>query len=297
LESSKKSSHLLKTIVKIVVSATALYLVYRKININEMILVLRSANWLWLLLAFLLYNASQLVSAMRLQLFFEAIQVRFSYQYNVLLYYLGMFYNLFLPGGIGGDGYKVYLLNSIYNKSVKSLISSLLHDRVNGLIGLLALMALLLIIRIPTGYDLYGAFIVAGILVGAIVYFLLIRAVFKIYRGIVIRTTLMSIIIQSIQLLAAWCLFLSLGLSSNYLIYLQLFLISSIVSVIPITIGGIGAREMVFVYGSSIFGINENLAVAFSLLFFLTTAASALIGVVVDAEKIKTNLPSSIPAS
>jgi len=32
-----------------------------------------------------------------------------------------MFYNLFLPGGIGGDGYKIYLLNKLSNKSIKSL--------------------------------------------------------------------------------------------------------------------------------------------------------------------------------
>lgn len=255
-----------------------------------MLLVLKSANLLWLVLAFLLFNASQAVSARRLQIFFGAIGIYFSYKYNLLLYYLGMFYNLFLPGGLGGDGYKVFLLNKVYKKSVKSLISTLLHDRINGLVGLLSLLALLLIFGIPTGYAFYGNLIMAGILGGVIIYFLLIRLLFKSYQKIIIPTFLLSFIIQSLQLIAALCLFLGLDLTDSYLIYLQLFLISSIVSVIPITIGGIGARELVFVYGSSLFAIDENLAVAFSLLFFLTTAISALMGAFINLDRIKLNL-------
>lgn len=294
METSKTSKRILKTVLKITVSALALYLVYRKIDVDEMLLVLKSANLLWLILAFLVFNASQVVSAKRLQIFFGAIQIYFSYKYNLLLYYLGMFYNLFLPGGIGGDGYKVFLLNKVYKKSVKSLISTLLHDRVNGLVGLLSLMALLLMFGIPAGYLFYGNLIIAGILVGIIVYYFLLGHLFKSYQKIFVPTFLLSFIIQALQLIAALCLFLSLGLTDNFLIYLQLFLISSIVSVIPITIGGIGARELVFVYGSTMFAIDENLAVAFSLLFFLTTAISALIGAFMNVDRIKGNLQLSV---
>jgi uncharacterized membrane protein YbhN (UPF0104 family) len=293
LERSKTSERLLKTVVKIAVSALALYLVYRKIDVDEMLLVLKSANLLWLILAFLLFNTSQAVSAKRLQIFFGAIGIYFSYKYNLLLYYLGMFYNLFLPGGIGGDGYKVFLLNKVYKKSVKSLISTLLQDRINGLVGLLFLMALLLLSGVPTGYAFYGNLMIAGIFGGIVVYYFLIRLLFKNYQKIIIPSFLLSFIIQALQLMAALCLFLSLGLTDNYLIYLQLFLISSIVSVIPITIGGIGARELVFVYGSSMFAIDENLAVAFSLLFFLTTAISALMGAFINVDRIKVSLQFS----
>lgn len=294
MERSKTSKRLLKTVVKIAVSALALYLVYRKIDVDEMLLVLKSANLLWLILAFLLFNTSQAVSAKRLQIFFGAIGIYFSYKYNLLLYYLGMFYNLFLPGGIGGDGYKVFLLNKVYKKSVKSLISTLLQDRINGLVGLLFLMALLLLSGVPTGYAFYGNLMIAGIFGGIVVYYFLIRLLFKNYQKIIIPSFLLSFIIQALQLMAALCLFLSLGLTDNYLIYLQLFLISSIVSVIPITIGGIGARELVFVYGSSMFAIDENLAVAFSLLFFLTTAISALMGAFINVDRIKVSLQFSL---
>ena len=46
------------------------------------------------------------------------------------------------------------------------------------------------------------------------------------------------------------------------------FLLSSIVAVLPLTIGGVGARELVFVYAHQYAGIEEAAAVAFSLIFF-----------------------------
>ncbi len=60
----------------------------------------------------------------------------------------------------------------------------------------------------------------------------------------------------------------SLGVSENLIAYMALFLISSVVAVLPFTIGGVGARELVFVLGHQWFGIEQNTAVAFSLLFF-----------------------------
>ena len=60
---------------------------------------------------------------------------------------------------------------------------------------------------------------------------------------------------------------------------LVLFLISSIVAVLPITIGGVGVRELTFLYGFNYLGMSANSGVAFSFLFFIITMLSSLIGV------------------
>ncbi len=39
-----------------------------------------------------------------------------------------MFYNLFLPGGIGGDAYKGYVLKKKYEVKTKSVVSILVLD-------------------------------------------------------------------------------------------------------------------------------------------------------------------------
>jgi len=49
---------------------------------------------------------------------------------------------------------------------------------------------------------------------------------------------------------------------------------------LPFTIGGVGARELVFLLGAQWLQTNKDTAVAFSLLFFLITAISSLAGAV-----------------
>ena len=71
---------------------------------------------------------------------------------------------------------------------------------------------------------------------------------------------------------------MALGISENILAYQLVFLLSSIVAVLPLTIGGVGARELVFIYAHTYAGIQETAAVAFSLIFFLISALVSLSG-------------------
>ena len=45
-------------------------------------------------------------------MFFKQEGVFISEKESLKLYYKGMFYNIMLPGGIGGDGYKGYYLHN-----------------------------------------------------------------------------------------------------------------------------------------------------------------------------------------
>lgn len=76
---------------------------------------------------------------------------------------------------------------------------------------------------------------------------------------------------------------LALGVNAHFTAYLFLFLVSSIAAVIPVTIGGVGARELVYLYGHQYLAIDEKTGVAFTLLFFLITATSSLTGVLIPS--------------
>src|SRR3546814_4458491 len=47
---------------------------------------------------------------------------------------------------------------------------------------------------------------------------------------------------------------------------------------LPFTVGGLGAREMVFVFGATYFQLDAHLAILISLLFYLTSALLATFG-------------------
>ncbi len=276
----------LKTAGKIILTGFALYFVYQKIDIEQTKKILNETQYGYLFLATIFFGASKVVSALRLNRYFKSIWLNLSETYNLKLYVIGMFYNLFLPGGIGGDGYKVYLLNKEFKTTVKQLVAATLIDRISGLMALLIILLILSINLMPLPF-LYGYdwLIYLGLLVGYPIYYLFNKLFFGSFVNSLISTSLYSLAVQGLQLISAYFILLSIGIPlKEHLAYQTMFLVSSIVAVLPFTIGGIGAREMTFILGHEHLGIDLNAAVAFSLIFFLITAITSLIGAFIKAK-------------
>lgn len=297
---SKKG--ILKFIFKVSVSTLAIYVVVQKIDLQETKNILAQLGIAWTLAAILAFNLSKMISAARLNRFFLTIGLRLSALYNLKLYYVGMFYNLFLPGGIGGDGYKVYLLNRLYKTKLKDLVSATLLDRISGLAALVFL-ALLLLLFVDLSFLGFWIFWVLIILLFVYypLFYLVCRLLFRKFIGIINISNVFSLGVQGAQLLCAYLILKALSVNDLYIEYMTLFLISSVVAVIPFTIGGVGARELVFIYGANYLMIDKNTAVAFSILFFIITALSAFTGIFFETklkgEPQSTSSSSSMSAS
>ena len=106
------------TVLKILISLAAMVYVFSKIEIKQVLHIATGSNFFLLFIAMTLFVISKTIAALRLNFFFRATGIFISELYNLRLYLLGIFYNLFLPGGIGGDGYKIYLLNRMQNVKV-----------------------------------------------------------------------------------------------------------------------------------------------------------------------------------
>tara|TARA_R110001592_G_scaffold96331_4_gene276749 strand:- start:59081 stop:59929 length:849 start_codon:yes stop_codon:yes gene_type:complete len=273
----------LKLFLKILLTGLALYLVFNKIDTKTTWKVIQASNPGWLFLAWMLFVISKFFSAIRLNIYFKDIGLQLPEMKNVKLYAIGMFYNLFLPGGIGGDGYKVYLLNKIHKIPVKQLLSAVLLDRGNGLAVLLWLMfCLMLILNLPWDFPVSMFWLgILGLVAIPPGFYLVMLLFFKQFMGTIPSSTGFSFLNQGLQLFSAYLILMSLGVQEQVIPYLFIFLVSSTVSVLPLTIGGVGARELVFVLAHEYVGIDQNVAVAFSLLFFLISMLTSLSGVFV----------------
>jgi uncharacterized membrane protein YbhN (UPF0104 family) len=274
-----------KLFVKIVLTVLALYVVARKIDVRETGNILLHSNPGWLFLAMIFFNLSKAISSFRYRRFLYAIDVALDKLFNLKLYYVGMFYNLFLPGGIGGDGYKVYLLNKSYDGPLKKLIGASLLDRISGLVSL-SFLALVLMLFIDLDFLFANIdYLVIGVLVAIFpAYYLINKFFFKSFLPVFYESAIFSIGVQLAQLICAYFILLSLDVSGNYVEYMGLFLVSSIVAVLPFTIGGIGARELVFIFAAEYLLIDRNTAVAFSLIFFIITAVSSFAGILFNVD-------------
>ena len=267
---------LLKLLVKIGVTIICFWYISTKIDFGKAWHALLKANW-WLLgLAVLLYALSKLFSAFRLNINFRNIHLHLPEWENIKLYWLGMFYNLFLPGSIGGDAYKVILLNKKLQAPYKKTSAAVLLDRFSGLLGLGIILSIYGVIVLNS--SLYDAVLIGGSLVAILALYLVIRFFFKDFLPGFLPTFLWGIFVQFTQVLCLYCILLSLHLPiQNEWIFI--FLLASVVSVFPISMGGgLGTRELVFAEGANFFHLNPELGVTISLLFFLCNFLSCIWG-------------------
>jgi len=272
----------LKTALKLLLTGLALYLVFRKIDTEQLFQLATSINWLWLIPAVVLFILSKVATAIRLNRYFENIGIHLSEGQNWRLYLIGMFYNLFLPGGIGGDGYKVYLLNKQFKTPVKKLLQAAFLDRLGGLIAIVFLLfGLFLMVEVELDFfesSVWNGLMIAGLILTIPTFWLVQKTLFKDFLPSFWSGNAWSFAGQIAQLICAWFILMALGIEETILAYQLVFLLSSIVAVLPLTIGGVGARELVFVYAHTYAGIEETAAVAFSLIFFLISAGVSFAG-------------------
>lgn len=279
MSGSKKYINILKVILKVVFSSGAIYYIVSKLDIKQVGESIAQVDRLYIFFAMLLYALSQVGSSFRLQGLFKAIALNIPHLANIKLYWLGMFYNFFLPGGVGGDGYKVYYLRKRFNTPLKQLLGAVLADRVSGLsIIMVYILGLVYFIEYDLPYKGWFFLLIPFVSLG---FYLFLWIFNKKLTKAFWSVSLWSLVVQGIQVLAVLCLLkgMGAGVEGYWDDYMFLFFISTIASAVPITLGGIGAREFAFYQGALLLGINQEQAVAISLLFYLNSLITAMPGV------------------
>lgn len=268
---------IVKLVLKLSITGLSLYLVSRKVEVNDLKDAFSQSNPLFLFFAFVAFVISQIISASRLNTFFRGIGLNISAVYNFKIYLLGMFYNLFLPGGIGGDGYKIFLLRKKFTIKGRKLFKAIFFDRLSGLWAL-GLIISMLVIFIPY-LGIPNWIPIASVFIGSIAYYLVMRRYFNDYSHKFFLSHGKALLVQSMQVVSVIILLYALNYDGKFAPYLFMFLLSSLVAIFPFTVGGLGARELVFVYGAQYFQMDQHLAVIISLLFYCISAILSFSGI------------------
>lgn len=232
-----------------------------------------------LLLGVLLFNLSKIAGALRLNVYQRHVGIRIGEIDNLKLYYAGMYLNLALPGGIGGDGYKILVLRRQGMASGKVLVGITLFDRFSGLLALLLLgCAFVPFLGLTWPSHTVHAW-VACCLTIVVALVLSHRCLLKMQWPGIFSACCGALVVQALQLACMTAIIAGLGVPlGQYPHYLAVFLASSVAAVLPITIGGLGMRELTFVYGLRLLGLGSEVGVLAAITFFLITAGSSLIG-------------------
>lgn len=278
------------TILKVGVSVLLFYFVLTKISFGQILNLIKQSNAGWVLLSGVFLLLSQIISSFRLNILFRSLGYSLSEKSNLILYFIGMFYNFFIPGGIGGDAYKVYKLNREFGWSVKKLTGALFVGRFSGLViimGLVLLMSFPFVnnLNLMNSPLLLGVIIICLLLLGGLICYQLIKKFFPQFKNNLFKILFYSFGVQILQLISIYCLVNNFGASQDLWSYCIVFLVSVVLSII--SFAGIGVREFVFYKAADLLHYSKNTSVAIGLLFTFITALISLTGIIFQLKKVR----------
>jgi uncharacterized membrane protein YbhN (UPF0104 family) len=260
-------------------------------------------QWSWLLLGFILATGSLVLRAYRWLLLLRGLNVSISFGRLVELYFVGNFFNAFLPSGFGGDAVRIMEVARDVPANVAA--GTVIVDRLTGLL-MLFVMALVGLPFRPADFPqelflLITAVSVAGLIGGVILLegSLLrrlggwlpaklspvgngpIARLLEAVQGCGKRAILGALAVSTIfnLILVSWWYLcgLAIGLEVSFFYHLLVVPILSVALLVP-SVSGLGVREYLapLVYAGA--GVGEASAVALSLLVFAILRVSSLLG-------------------
>lgn len=281
----KKLHKRLVTALKFIVSAALIYLIFTKIDLHNVVETLKTISPHYFLTGTVLVLISKVLASFRLNMYFHQIGVKITPWSNLKLYFLGMFYNLFLPGGVGGDAYKGYMIQKKFRAGTKRVVAVLLLDRLSGMLLIFVFSCIIALFLKNRFFGSVELLFILGIPFGTMAFWFLNKTFFGYVLPVFWRSFAYSALVQLFQLMAVLFILNSFSVTVPTLEYLLVFLVSSIVSVIPLTIGGIGSREVTFLYGAQWLELATDTSIGISFVFFLMTALISFLGIVYHFQK------------
>lgn len=314
---------LLTTLLKIGISGAILYFLFRSIELESFWATVKSVNPLTVIFVALLFVFTQATSTYRWRsILSKDIQV--PYLRLLSIYWIGMFFNNFLPTMVGGDVIKGYYLYKSSRRGDVS-VASIFMDRYSGLSALIVITTVALI----TGYPLikgtpFPGFLV--LLIGA--YFgvslviwvgplhtwamkLLARIhlyginkkidtlykvlmSYKRHGDILITILICSAVVQGGVIIGYYVLGRGLGMDIPISYYFFFIPLATVVSMLPVSLAGLGIREGAFVYLFTSVGATKEQALTLSLMWFTILVVVSIAG---GVEYVRIGKPKDIPES
>ncbi len=248
--------------------------------------------------ALALYALAQFASARRWQLFARELRFDPSWRSCCAYYWIGLYFNLVLPTTVGGDVMRTVYLTGDSGRKWPALASVIL-ERLNGLLVLIAAACVGVIVTpaalpwwIPASVGGTAVFAVTGLALlpamqrwriapsamrqQAALYWQWLRT-----PGILVETTIMSILVQVMGALILWCLGQGLGLNVPLAYYFVVVPMLTLLMMLPLSVNGMGVREGGMVLFLTPLGIDEAASLSLAFLWFSVGIVVSLLGGVV----------------
>jgi uncharacterized membrane protein YbhN (UPF0104 family) len=277
--------------IKLVISILLLALLFWKFPIFDIIENFKNAKFNWILLSFLFGELIILSQAFRWH-YLLIVSNEQKPKFSVLLKYtaVGYFFNLFAPGGLGGDAYRSIALGKAH-KVIASSIASVFVARILGLFALCMLFWFTLpyFQQIPA-LAIWFVVVVTLFLL-AFCFFLAFNPFKKGKFGILaeklreyrkeplrlLAALLGSLFMQILVILMQFAQFKAVGISVPLSLVFVIVPVTVLLATIPISFNGIGIREWSML-SLTAYAINSELLLASMLVGYAVVILQAIQG-------------------
>jgi len=258
--------------LQLCITTFCVYYTVSNINGSQLVDTIHNTRLEYIAGALTLFMLSQVVSSFRVYNIFRRFNYKLSWQSNMKLYAAGLFYNFFLPGGVGGDAYKGVRLRSVLGWPSKQILKMLFLDRAIGF-GVLAVMIILLD---PSGVliPMLGLRLIAVVAMIAVGY-AITHYIFK-SQMIYFHTFGYSVMAQFLQISAVILIIEGMGIESTVSLMVWIFLISSAAGII--SFAGIGVREFLFLSSAQFLALSGETSATVGLWISIIGAIVSFMG-------------------
>ncbi len=248
----------------------------------QIIDALRKADRNWLILGWACYSAVEVLATARWQLLLRVQGIALSWLRALAIVIIGLFFNMFLPGLVGGDAVRLYFVFKCAPRQKTRATLSVVMDRLLGLLSILFLAALTVALRFNwlkrSGATLHIAYLVLALLVaGLVLVVLLFGAVgfgflrklpnstpfrqtimesgkalelYGTHFGVMLVAFAITIVSHLAYYLSFYCADRSLHAAgakvASMMDVLSIMPLVNTVTALPISLGGVGVRETLF---------------------------------------------------
>ena len=295
-------------IVKIAVSAALLGFLYRNTPLARIAAVLAASDFSLLALVGGILLVNTTLSAWKWRILLLADSIDIPLAKLVISYLIGGFFNLFLPSNIGGDSYRIYDIMRKSGQGARTA-ASVFADRLSGFVALACLsfggsvfvalrLGRPLLVALPL-FALAGLALILWLLWrrGPLLWLLRVSrldrlpglaafldkffAAFARYGGdarTLARVMLISFAFQFLLVLAVYLMAAAIQARAPFVHFLAFVPLITLMEALPVSVYGIGVRDMGYVFFFQWAGMGEAHTRALPIVFVAVTLCYALIG-------------------
>ncbi len=301
---STKTRIIFSFFLRIVVGSVLILFIFKKIPFFQILSRFKDSDLRFIASAFLLMLGIHFLGIKRWQLFIGSCGIRTSFWHLSFPFFSGLFFNLFFPSTLAGDLFRTVTLFG-KNRSSPHIFASVVLDRFSGFLALscVCIFSFLFNSRLLRNPQIVYITLGFSLAVGMSLFMMWrpyalslfkkllpqrfkdkvdrLKEAFIFFREhpkVFLKSFVYSIFIQVGAVVVVYLLLFAFHSKTDFFSLVGLVALANLISMLPLTIAGLGTRDVALIYFLRFVGIGKEVSFSCSLTVFFFYSLIGILG-------------------